>query len=161
MGASSVVIEEALARLTPEAALLDQAAQYLRRFAAFAQPVAVLHGAVEDVEAAEVEQVEWAHRPIESFLDRDVDVLRARVAALEQPHRLLRGGKEDPVDDEPPDLFFEENRGAVDAADEFHRGPHSVVRGLRAAYHLAQLHDRDRVEEMHVAAALGLPGDVG
>src|SRR5215510_10633880 len=79
-----LVPEEALAGLAPELAVRDQPLQDPRRVIALALPVPILHRAVEDVEAAEVEQVERAHRPVEALLHRDVDVLRAGVTAFQQ-----------------------------------------------------------------------------
>src|SRR4029077_18828771 len=102
-----LVFEEALARLAAEIALLDQLAQHLGCVATLTLPVAVLHRPIEDVEAAEIEQVEWPHGPVEALLHGDVDVLGAGVAALEEVHGLLRGGEQNAVDDEAPDLLVQ------------------------------------------------------
>src|SRR4029077_9907510 len=66
------VLEETLDGLAPELAVFDRRLEHRRRVVPLALAVAVLHRAVEDVEAAEVEQVERPHRPVEALLHRDV-----------------------------------------------------------------------------------------
>src|SRR5579875_450292 len=117
-------------------------------------PGPILPDAVEDVEAAEVEELEGPHGPVEALLDRHVDVLRRSVAALQQVERLLQGREQDPVDDEAMDLLGDQDRDPADAAYELHRGLDGLLAGLWAPDHLAQLQHRDRVEEVQVAAAL-------
>src|ERR1700737_3233454 len=158
---ASGVFEETLSFLLADISSRNELAQHFGNLAALALPPAVLQSPIEDVEAAEVEKVEWAHRPVQAFLDSDVDVLRARVTALEQAHRFLGSREQDAVDDETPDLFLQEDRRACDAADELHRDLDSLVRGLGAARDLAQLHHRNGMEEVHVAALLRASGEVG
>src|SRR6266567_6317883 len=146
------VVEEATAGLAAEVTLVDLLLEDPGSPAPALQAGPVLERAIEDVEAAEVEQLEGSHRPVEALLDRGVDVLGGRVAAFQQAHRLLGGGEQDAVDDEAVDLLVDEHRHPADAAHELHRRSHRAVRGLRSAHDFAQLHDRDRVEEMQVAA---------
>src|SRR5207248_8512981 len=98
-----------------------------RRRGTLAQPLAIQHRAMEDVQATEVKEMEWTHRPVQALLDSDVDVLRTGVTTLKKAHRLFRSGEQDAVDDETPDLFFQQDRRAIDAADELHRGGNGVV----------------------------------
>src|ERR1700716_2990594 len=56
---------------------------------------------VGDVEAAEVSESKWPHRPVETFLDSRIDVLEARDSGVEQAVGLLGRGAQDAVDDEP------------------------------------------------------------
>src|SRR5450759_1800577 len=130
----------------------DELPEHLGRVPAFALALAILHRPIEDVEAAEVEQVKWTHRPVKAFLNRDVDVLGARVAAFQQAHRLLGGREQDAVDDEAPDLLLKKHGSAIDAAHELHGGLNGCVRGFWTSDDLAQLHHGDRVKEMRVAA---------
>ena len=78
------IIEETLAGLATKVPFFDQLPQQLRRIRPFALAVAILHRSIEDVEAAEIEKVERTHRPVQSLLHRGIDVLCARVAALEE-----------------------------------------------------------------------------
>src|ERR1700682_6524584 len=120
----------------------DELAEHLGRVTTFALAVAVLQRPIKDVEAAEVEKGERAHRPVEALLHGDVDVRRARVPTLQQAHRLFGCGEQDAVDDESPDLLLKEDWSPVDRSDEFHRGLDCRVGGFRAAYDLAELHHR-------------------
>src|SRR5882762_6365829 len=131
------VFEEAFACLTAEVSVLDELAKDLGRVVALALAMAILHRAIEDVEAAEVEQVEWTHGPVEALLHGGVDVLRACVAALEEAHGFFGCGEQDAVDDEAPDFFLDQDWSSVDAADEFHRCFDGLVGRFRAFYHLA------------------------
>src|SRR5216684_632054 len=155
------VVEESLAGLATEVALLDELSLYLWRVTALALAVPILHRPIKDDEAAEIEQVEGPHRPVEAFLHRDVDVLSAGVPAFEQVHRFLGRGKEDAVDDEAPDLLVQHDGYPIDAAHEFGRRSDGGVGGRWALHHLAKLHDRDRVEEMHVAAPIWIGCELG
>src|SRR6266404_7287028 len=65
-----LVLEEPLAGLPAQVARLNQFAQHLGGVAALALPVPILHRPIEDVESAEVEQMERPHRPIEALLHR-------------------------------------------------------------------------------------------
>src|SRR6266852_2887996 len=76
-------------------------------------------------------------------------------------HRFFRRGKEDAVDDEAPDLLVQNDGRPIDAAHEFGRCSDGGVGGLWALHHLAKLHDRDRVEEMHVAAPIRIGCQLG
>src|ERR1700687_816334 len=76
------VVEKTLARFLAQMPRLDELPEHLGCVRAFSLAVAVLERPITDVEAAEVEQVEWTHRPVEALLHRDVDVLGTRVTTF-------------------------------------------------------------------------------
>src|SRR5690349_19472698 len=62
---SAQIFEEALPRLPAQMLLVHEPAQHLGRLGALAELVAVFHRPIEDVEAAEVQQVERTHGPVQ------------------------------------------------------------------------------------------------
>src|SRR5260370_17908241 len=84
-------------------------------------------GVIRDVEPAEVAEPEWAHRPVETLLDRDVDVLEAGHAGVKQALRLLGGGVQDAVAAQTADLLFDQDRSPRHSAGHRHPPPSPLI----------------------------------
>src|SRR5712692_3246661 len=132
------VLVPALFRLPAQLPRFHLALQLGRRPVPFVASLLehVQTGVVGDVKPAEVAEPERSHRPVETLLDCDVDVLESGHAGVKQAIGLLAGRVQDPVDYETVDLLVDQDRRPAHRAGHRHGPLHRLIRCVRAPYHL-------------------------
>ena len=145
----AVVLEEALAGLDAEPAGANHLAHQRMRTVLRVAGLAVqrLHDCEVYVVANKVSGVQRAGLHAGAELHSNVDVSRGSDAVSNDTHSLVHHRDEDAVYDEARALV-NGNRSLAQRSHQIERGLEGLIRGLKCAGNLNQLHDLSRVEEV-------------
>merc|ERR1719309_1582874 len=106
-----------------------------------------IHDELVGVEAHIVSQLEGPHWVSSAKFHGKVDILGRSIASLHQPHSLHEVRYQKAVNNESWSIFAI-NSHLLHCLAPGNHGVEGLVRCLRNSYHLQQLHDRHRVEEV-------------
>ena len=120
----------------------------------------VFEDAEADVEADEVDQLEWAHGVIEAELEGFVDVGGGGDAFLEHVKSFVANHGIDPGGDEAG-RFANDHDFLAHALAYFDAGREGGLGSFESANNFEELHFGDGIEEMHADAMFGAESDGG